>query len=74
MKMKYRTVINVKNMKSLQGEGNVMFKNAHGTCTEHMNTYQKNITTDFNRTPTERQKHHKIREKTVQRHMFGSPG
>ena len=55
MKIKYRTVINIKNMKILQGEGNVMSKskNAHGTCTEHMNTYQKNITTDFKRTPTE---------------------
>ena len=52
-------------MKILQGEGNVMSKNAQctSTCTEHMNTYQKNIT----QTSTEHQqndkKHHKIREK-----------
>ena len=43
-------------MNILQGEDNVISENAHGTCTEHMNTYQKYVTTDFHRTPTERQK------------------
>ena len=33
-------------MNILQGEDNVISENAHGTCTEHMNTYQKYVTTD----------------------------
>ena len=50
-------------MNILQGEDNVISENAHGTCTEHMNTYQKYVTTDFQRTPTDDKKHHKIRYK-----------
>ena len=40
-------------MNILPGEGNVISENAYGTCTEHMNTYQKYVITDFHRTPTE---------------------